>query len=73
MPLRPTASRALIAAGVSLLVIAPLSAPLAGAAATPAAHTSWTSRPLPPAKGTGLARNEDGEVAVAERGGLHQV
>jgi len=64
MSLRPAAARALIATGVAMLVVAPLSAPLAGAAATRGAHTSWTSQPLPAAKGTGLARNEDGEPGM---------
>jgi hypothetical protein len=62
MPMRPLATRALIAVGASLVVMAPLTANLAQAS-SPGTH--WTGgAPLPVAKGINLARNEDGEPGM---------
>src|SRR4051812_48698401 len=56
--------RLLIAAGASLLVLAPLSAGLAAATPNPTG-TTWTGgKPLPAAPGLGLHRNEDGEPGM---------
>ena len=64
MASRRLAARMLTAAGVALLVTAPLSATLTPATAA-TATTTWThGAPLPPAHGTGLHRNEDGEPGM---------
>jgi hypothetical protein len=62
MSLSSVLSRLLLAAGLGLLVLTPLNA----AVGAPAAATapSWVTAPLPPAHGTGLARNEDGEPGI---------
>jgi hypothetical protein len=63
-------SRVLAAAGVGLLVLAPLDAALGAVSASSApsgttwAGTTWVTHPLPPAPGTGLTRNEDGEPGM---------
>src|SRR5881398_3707443 len=58
-------TRALTALGVGLLVLTPLgSASGAPAPAAAPAATSWVNHPLPPAAGTGLTRNEDGEPGM---------
>ena len=68
MTLSSVLTRALTALGVGLLVLTPLGS--ASGAATPAAAatasggTSWVNHPLPPAAGTGLTRNEDGEPGM---------
>lgn len=63
MALRRLPGRLLTASGTALLVLAPMSALTAHAAA--AHHATWTGgAPLPPAAGTGLHRNEDGEPGV---------
>src|SRR3954452_24014663 len=56
-------SRALLALGIAALAAAPLTVQTAQAAAGPS--TVWTGgKPLPPAKGTGLSRNQDGEPGM---------
>jgi hypothetical protein len=61
---RSVSSRLLVGSGAGLILLAPLtSASLSAAkAATPA--TIWTTKALPPAAGTGLSRNEDGEPGI---------
>jgi hypothetical protein len=64
MQLRSFPHRLLLATGATLLVVAPLSAGLAAATAD-LAGTTWTGgKPLPPAPGLGLHRNEDGEPGM---------
>ncbi|HET6818800.1 MAG TPA: hypothetical protein VFH66_16340 [Mycobacteriales bacterium] len=64
MQLRSLASRVLLVSGATLLVVGPLSAGLAAATPNPAG-TTWTGgKPLPPAPGLGLHRNEDGEPGM---------
>lgn len=54
-------ARALIAAAA----VAAAAAPLAASAAGPhAIRSTWTTRALPPAPGTNLVRNEDGEPGI---------
>src|SRR5438067_1713021 len=55
-------SRVLAAAGAGLLVLTPLDAAL-GASSAPTG-TTWVTSALPPAPGTGLTRNEDGEPGM---------
>ena len=62
MTLSSVLSRCLAALGVGLLAVTPLDA-ASGAAAAPAG-TTWINHPLPPAPGTGLTRNEDGEPGI---------
>ncbi|MDQ1698299.1 MAG: hypothetical protein QOG34_162 [Frankiaceae bacterium] len=56
----------LVVAGTALVLVTPLTA---AAASTPKATstpvTTWITRPLPPATGTNLTRNEDGEPGLA--------
>jgi hypothetical protein len=61
MSLSSVLPRVLAAAGIGLVVLTPLDA--AVQAATPGG-TTWISHPLPPAAGTGLDRNEDGEPGM---------
>src|SRR5690348_1233701 len=64
MQLRSLPHRLLLATGATLLVVAPLSAGLAVATPNPTG-TTWTGgKPLPPAPGLGLHRNEDGEPGM---------
>jgi hypothetical protein len=64
MQLRSLPHRLLLATGATLLVVAPLSAGLAAATPNPTG-TTWTGgKPLPPAPGLGLHRNEDGEPGM---------
>jgi hypothetical protein len=63
MPITSASTRLLLAAGVGLLAIAPVAASLPADAA-PTASTTWVTNPLPPAQGTGLTRNEDGEPGI---------
>ena len=62
MSLLSVLTRTLTAAGAGLLALSPLDAAL-GATAAPTGAT-WVTHPLPPAPGTGLTRNEDGEPGV---------
>jgi hypothetical protein len=67
---RSTCSRLLVGSGAALLLVAPLASTASAStpktatttAATPA--TTWTTQPLPPAAGTSLDRNEDGEPGI---------
>ena len=65
MTLSSVMTRCLAALGVGLLAVTPLDAAIgaAPAAATPSG-TTWINHPLPPAPGTGLTRNEDGEPGI---------
>lgn len=54
-------ARTLTAVGVGLLVLSPLDAALGAPAAAAPGGATWVTHPLPPAAGTGLSRNEDGE------------
>jgi hypothetical protein len=60
---RSVTSRLLAGTGAALILLTPLASTTAKAAA-PAPATIWTTRPLPPAAGTGLTRNEDGEPGI---------
>jgi hypothetical protein len=62
MDRRTVLSRALLVGGVALTVLTPLASAPGAAAAT--ATTTWVTRALPPASGTGLSRNEDGEPGM---------
>src|SRR3954451_5037737 len=62
MTLSSVLTRCLAATGVGLLALAPLDT-ANGAAAAPSG-TTWINHPLPPAPGTGLSRNEDGEPGI---------
>lgn len=62
MTLSSVLSRSLTAVGVGLLVLTPIGA--ANGATTDPSGTSWVNHPLPPAPGTGLTRNEDGEPGI---------
>src|SRR3954449_10126638 len=62
MTLSSFLTRCLAATGVGLLALAPLDT-ASGAAGAPSG-TTWISHPLPPAPGTGLSRNEDGEPGI---------
>ena len=65
MSLSSALSRPLAAAGLGLLVLTPLNAAVGAAKGTAApTGTSWVTAPLPPAHGTGLSRNEDGEPGI---------
>ena len=64
MPLSSALPRLLSAAGVGLLLSTPVNAALGAPAAATPSGTSWVTKPLPPAAGTGLSRNEDGEPGM---------
>jgi hypothetical protein len=65
MTLSSVLPRALTALGVGLLVLSPLGSAHGAPAAAPApTGTTWINHPLPPAAGTGLTRNEDGEPGM---------
>ena len=61
---RRTTSRLLVVSGAALTLLAPLASASATAAKTAAPTTTWITKPLPPASGTGLVRNEDGEPGI---------
>jgi hypothetical protein len=66
---RTALSRMLVVTGAALTLVAPLAATAtataAAAKATSIPPTIWRNRPLPPATGTNLSRNEDGEPGMA--------
>ena len=64
MERRSTLSRLLVVTGAALMLLTPLASTTAAAAKTSAPATTWITRPLPPASGTNLARNEDGEPGM---------
>src|SRR4051794_32984567 len=63
MPGMRTWSRSLLAVGAAVTLLAPLSSTV-GAQAASGSSTTWISKQLPPAKGTGLSRNQDGEPGM---------
>src|SRR3954467_13088757 len=66
MSLSSVMTRALTALGAGLLVLTPLvsAGGATAAAAATSGGTTWVNHPLPPAPGTGLSRNEDGEPGI---------
>ncbi len=62
MNVRRTSSRLLVVAGAALTLLTPLQS--ATAAKTSAPTTTWITKALPAAAGTGLSRNEDGEPGI---------
>lgn len=64
MERRRTLARLLVVTGAALTLLTPLASTTASAAKSTAPATTWISRPLPPAAGTNLTRNQDGEPGM---------
>ena len=59
-----TTGRLLVGSGAALLLLAPLASGAVAAAKPAPPATTWITKALPPAAGTGLTRNEDGEPGI---------